>query len=96
MLNRGGGKIVNIVDVNAERRLDHHLAYCVSKAGLAMLTRGLAKELAPTVAVNGVAPGAAGLIERDGEDVARAVRFLCEEGDHITGQVLAVDGGKSL
>jgi pteridine reductase len=57
MMQRGGGVIVNLLDVHAERYLDDHLAYCVSKAGLAMLTKGLARELAPNVRVNGVAPG---------------------------------------
>lgn len=58
MLNRGSGKIINLTDIHASRFHPGHLAYCVSKAGLEMLTRGLAIELAPTVQVNGVAPGA--------------------------------------
>lgn len=115
MLNRGGGKIVNVIDVHAEQYLAGHLAYCVSKAGLAMMTKGLAKELAPTITVNGVSPGAVAWPDRydskqreheleavpmgrvgTPQDVARTVRFLCEEGDYITGQIVAVDGGKSL
>jgi len=55
--NRGSGKIINIIDVHAERYLKRHLAYCVSKAGLLMLTTGLARELAPSVQVNAVSPG---------------------------------------
>ena len=115
MLQRGGGKIINLLDVHAERYLPDHLAYCVSKAGLTMLTKGLAVELAPTIQVNGVAPGAvlwpvessedereavrqAIPMQREGtpEDVARAVRFLIEDGDYITGQILSVDGGRSV
>jgi pteridine reductase len=57
MLNRGGGTIVNVADLYGERYLSRHLLYCVSKAGLLMLTRGLARELAPTVRVNAVSPG---------------------------------------
>jgi NAD(P)-dependent dehydrogenase (short-subunit alcohol dehydrogenase family) len=57
MENRGGGVIVNVVDLYGEKYLRRHLAYCVSKAGLVMLTRGLARELAPTVRVNAVSPG---------------------------------------
>ncbi|MAA67586.1 MAG: short-chain dehydrogenase [Deltaproteobacteria bacterium] len=57
MLKRGQGKIVNIVDVAAERPWPQFLPYCASKAGLVTLTKGLAKALAPAVQVNAVAPG---------------------------------------
>lgn len=57
MRERGEGRIVNLVDWAAERPYRDYLAYCVSKAGLVCLTRALAKELAPAVTVNGVAPG---------------------------------------
>ena len=57
MLNRGGGVIVNLTDVWGERPLDRHVAYSVSKAGLIMLTKALARELAPTVRVNAISPG---------------------------------------
>src|SRR4051812_8694539 len=53
-----GGAIVNIVDIYAERPLAKHAIYGMSKAALAMMTRALARELAPNVRVNGVAPGA--------------------------------------
>lgn len=58
-LARTRGCVVNIVDIWARHPLRRHLAYSVSKAGLAALTRGLALELAPDIRVNGVAPGAA-------------------------------------
>ena len=57
-LEAGGGAIVNIVDIHAERPLKGYLLYCVAKAGLLGVTRALALELAPRVRVNGVAPGA--------------------------------------
>ena len=57
MLKQGQGKIVNIVDVAAERPWPQFLPYCASKAGLISLTKGLAKALAPAVQVNAVAPG---------------------------------------
>ena len=57
MLKQGQGKIVNIVDVAAERPWPQFLPYCASKAGLVSLTKGLAKALAPAVQVNAVAPG---------------------------------------
>jgi NAD(P)-dependent dehydrogenase (short-subunit alcohol dehydrogenase family) len=85
--------------------------YCVSKAGCIMLTRCLAKALGPQVRVNSVAPGTIQFpgeapdedyIRRvplhkvgTGEDIADAVAFLAKS-DFITGQVLVVDGGRTL
>ncbi len=109
------GAIVNMIDVHAHRPLKDFPIYSVAKAGLAMLTQALARELAPRVRVNGVAPGAilwpeAGADEaeraralariplhRTGspEDIARAVAFLLLDAPYVTGQVLAVDGGRS-
>lgn len=57
MRRRGRGCIVNVVDWAAERPYRHYLPYCVSKAGLVCLTKALARELAPHVRVNAVAPG---------------------------------------
>ncbi len=109
------GAIVNMIDVHAHRPLKDFPIYSVAKAGLAMLTQALARELAPRVRVNGVAPGAilwpeAGADEaeraralariplhRTGspEDIARAVAFLLLDAPYVTGQILAVDGGRS-
>ncbi len=52
------GCIVNIVDIHAERPMRKHVVYSVAKAGLVALTKSLARELAPSVRVNAVAPGA--------------------------------------
>lgn len=52
------GCIVNITDTHASQPLRHYAVYCMAKAGLVMLTKALAKELAPMVRVNAVAPGA--------------------------------------
>ncbi|HSN00659.1 MAG TPA: pteridine reductase [Rudaea sp.] len=110
------GSIVNIVDIYAERPLSGHPVYCMAKAALAMMTQALARELAPEVRVNGVAPGAvlwpesgkayadqAELVartplQRTGEpaDVAAAVLFLLRDAKFTTGQILRVDGGRSL
>jgi len=57
-LQRNGGCIVNLVDIHAERPLKDHPIYSMAKAGNAMMVRALARELGPTVRVNGVAPGA--------------------------------------
>jgi pteridine reductase len=51
------GLIINIVDIHALRPLKRHPVYSVAKAGLAMLTRSLARELGPDIRVNGIAPG---------------------------------------
>ena len=52
------GNIINIVDVHGFRPMKLHPVYCAAKAGLAMLTQSLARELGPEIKVNGVAPGA--------------------------------------
>jgi pteridine reductase len=115
-LRRTRGLVVNIVDIHGLRPLRHHLVYSAAKAGLIMLTRALARELAPEVRVNAVAPGPVlwpesgldmqqqhdiierTLLKRIGEpaDIARAVRFFAAEAPFVTGQVLAVDGGRSV
>jgi pteridine reductase len=56
-LRRAQGAIVNIADIHADRPLKDYVAYSVAKAGLIGLTRSLARELAPEVRVNAVAPG---------------------------------------
>lgn len=57
MLRHGGGRIVNISSLGGIRPWSEHVHYCASKAGVIMLTRALAKALAPEIAVNSVAPG---------------------------------------
>lgn len=110
------GVIVNIVDIHAQRPLRNYAVYGAAKAGLAMLTRSLAKDLGPDVRVNGVAPGAilwpeSGVSEQvrlaivqqtalkrtgDPEDIASAVLFLVRDAPYVTGQILNVDGGRSI
>lgn len=57
-LKASRGAIVNLLDIHAERPLKQHTVYVMAKAALAMMTLSLAKELAPEVRVNAVAPGA--------------------------------------
>lgn len=57
MLRASAGSIVNMIDLLAERPWPEYLAYSASKAALANLTLSLARELAPQVRVNGIAPG---------------------------------------
>jgi pteridine reductase len=114
-LKERSGLILNIADIHGMRPLRHHVVYSPAKAGLIMLTQSLARELAPEVRVNAIAPGPvefpeAGLSEemkqsiidktllkRRGspDDVARAALFFACEAPYITGQILAVDGGRS-
>lgn len=56
-LKRAQGAIVNITDIHAERPLKQYVAYTAAKAGLSGLTRSLARELAPEIRVNAIAPG---------------------------------------
>lgn len=115
-LRQRHGCIINIIDIHAERGLKDYPVYSIAKAGLAAMTKSLAKELAPAVRVNGVSPGAilwpeqdmtAAMknailqrvaLQRSGEpdDIAKTVRFLICEADYITGQIIAVDGGRTL
>lgn len=114
LLTVAQGAIVNLTDIYADRPKAGFAIYCVSKAGLAGLTRALARELAPAVRINAVAPGAIlwpegaaeatqqALIDRTplarcGEptDIADAVSFLLG-ARYVTGQIIAVDGGRSL
>ena len=56
-LRKSQGAIVNIADIHAERPLKNFVVYSVAKAGLVAVTRSLARELAPEVRVNAIAPG---------------------------------------
>lgn len=58
MKERGRGKIINLTDIGAEHVWPGYIPYCISKAGVLALTRGLARALAPEVQANAVAPGA--------------------------------------
>ncbi|MGH9415852.1 MAG: SDR family NAD(P)-dependent oxidoreductase [Terriglobales bacterium] len=53
----GGGRIIQLASVGAFRAFPSHAHYCASKAGLAHLTRAMARALAPAIQVNAVAPG---------------------------------------
>jgi pteridine reductase len=56
-MGRRGGRIINIADVGATRAWPGYIAYGISKAGVVMLTKGLAAALAPGIQVNAVGPG---------------------------------------
>ncbi len=110
------GCIINIVDIHSEKPMRHHTVYSIAKAGVAMMTKTLAKELAPEIRVNGVSPGAilwpeegmknehmTSILSKvplnktgDPSDIARTVAFLVDDAPYISGQIIAVDGGRSL
>lgn len=64
-LSAARGCIINLIDIHAERPMRRHVVYSISKAGLLAMTKSLARELAPEVRVNGVAPGVAEWPEED-------------------------------
>ena len=70
-LRENNGCIINMVDIHAFRPLDQHPVYCAAKAGLAMLTQSLAKELGPEIRVNGIGPGAILWPENDMDEAAK-------------------------
>jgi NAD(P)-dependent dehydrogenase (short-subunit alcohol dehydrogenase family) len=111
MRKQGRGRIINLASLGGLLAWPKYTHYCVSKAGVIMLTRCLARALAPQILVNAVAPGT---IQFPGErpdedyirrvplhrtgtggDIAEAVAYLCT-ADFVTGQVLVVDGGRAL
>jgi 3-oxoacyl-[acyl-carrier protein] reductase/pteridine reductase len=111
MKRQGRGRIINISSLGGLLAWPKYMHYCVSKAGVVMLTRCLARALAPEILVNSVAPGTIQFpgelpdeeyIRRvplhrtgTGEDIASAVAYLLSS-DFVTGQILAVDGGRVL
>ncbi len=54
---QSGGKIINIADWSGFRPYKNYGPYCASKGGLITLTKSLARDLAPKVYVNAIAPG---------------------------------------
>lgn len=115
LLRQSRGHVVNMCDLLGERPWPEYLIYCASKAALINLTMGLARELAPEVTVNGIAPGVVDWpddyppadrekylkrvpLARPGtpQDVAKLVHFLATEGSYITGQIIRLDGGRSI
>jgi pteridine reductase len=109
-LRESRGCVVMIEDVAAYQPWPSFTAHCAAKAAQAMLTRVLARALAPEVRVCGVAPGpvavepeqeqrraAETLLGRIGspDDVADAVVYLAG-AEFVTGATLVVDGGRLL
>ena len=64
-LNSQNGKVINVSDAIAIKGIKDYTIYSIAKSGLETLTKSLAKELAPQVRVNAIAPGAI-LLPSDG------------------------------
>lgn len=56
-LKKSKGVILNIADIHAQKALRDYSVYCISKSGLIMMTKVLAKELGPDIRVNAILPG---------------------------------------
>jgi pteridine reductase len=111
MKKHGRGRIINISSLGGLLAWPSYTHYCVSKAGVIMLTRCLARALGPEILVNSVAPGTIQFpgeapdqdyIQRvplhrtgTGDDIADAVIYLATS-NFVTGQIVAVDGGRLL
>ncbi len=113
LLRRTNGTIINFADTGGLLGWPGYIAHSVSKAGVVMLTKVLAKALAPEVRVNAIAPGTITMpgdppeweedfikrapLHRTGKpsDIGDAVLFLAQS-KFITGQVLVLDGGRTL
>lgn len=117
-LAKTNGCIINITDIHGERPMRDYSVYCISKAGLIMMTKALAKELGPHIRVNAISPGeiiwpegenivdadmkekiiSRTVLQRHGDPsaIAKAVLFLVNDADYVTGHVMIVDGGRSL
>jgi len=111
MKRQGRGRIINLASLGGLLAWPGYTHYCVSKAGVIMLTRCMAGALAPEILVNAIAPGTiqfpgeppdAEYIRRvplhrtgTGDDIAAAALYLATS-DFVTGQVMVVDGGRTL
>lgn len=109
------GRMIFMSDIAAAKPYAGYLPYCIAKAGVDSLVKGLAKKLAPKISVNAIAPyivtrpegmsdmGWNDLIsktparrESPPHEIAQIVTFLAKASPSLTGQIIAVDGGRML
>lgn len=109
------GRMIFMSDIAAAKPYAGYLPYCIAKAGVDLLVKGLAKKLAPKISVNAIAPYIVtrpdGMSDADWNDlisktparresppheIAQIVSFLAKASPSLTGQIIAVDGGRLL
>lgn len=112
-LKNNRGCIINMADIHADRPMAEHTIYNIAKAATVMLTKSLAKELAPQIRVNAIAPGAILWPENSAPNpeilskiplgeigeatpICKAALYLALDASYTTGQILAIDGGRTL
>jgi pteridine reductase len=115
LLKKTNGNIINIVDIHADKPLKDYPLYSMAKAANKMMVQALAKEMAPEIRVNGIAPGCIIWPENElsetekksilnrtalkthgkAKNIYQAIKLLIEN-DFITGEIIKVDGGRSL
>ena len=88
-LARQQGSIINITDIHAETALKGYAEYCQTKAALAMQTKALAREFAPDIRVNAIAPGA--IAWPEGEN-----KLSDEQQEHIIAKTLLKRHGEAI
>ena len=115
-LKKGKGCVINISDTLAPSGIKNFSLYSGAKSALEGITKSLAKELAPEITVNAIAPGA--ILWPEDEDLSDAdqkvrltkvplgrigcpedissVAVFLSSAEYITGQVIKVDGGRSV
>ena len=115
-LKKGKGCVINISDTLAPSGIKNFSLYSGAKSALEGITKSLAKELAPEIRVNAIAPGA--ILWPEDEDLSDAdqktrltkvplgrigcpedissVAVFLSSAEYITGQVIKVDGGRSV
>jgi pteridine reductase len=114
-MEKDGGRMIFLSDVAATKPYGSYFPYCIAKAGVDSLVRGLARSLAPKIQVNAIAPyivtrppgisdtGWNDLLNKTPmrrastpQEIAALVSMLATSAETITGQVMAVDGGRLL
>jgi len=112
---KDNGRMIFMSDIAAGKPYSGYLPYCMAKAGIDSMVKGLAKKYAPRICVNAIAPylvtrpatlsdaGWNDMISKTParrasppHEIAGIVAFLTEASLSLTGQIIAVDGGRLL